>query len=241
MIWNLAIASWLSKIITSLRKISNVASKKFVKLSVQTQVSWFLLIWTVRKKKTLRFKIKLTTCIVFSNVKLPHTRLLSVIRKSCQTILNTLKKTTRNFKKSLSVSCWLISSMKLMQQMFVALHLIFQVWRQLFFQLLKTLKLRWNLSQNLKRSLKRVSIPCLLLKMVRLRSLKIFRLLRKTKLRHVKSLIFMLINCMLSSVTWKNVTCQVFLNPSWVYSSQLVLKLRPLWTNSAVAVLILMR
>ena len=57
------------------------------------------------KKKTLRFKIKLTTCIVFSNVKLPHTRLLSVIRKSCQTILNTLKKTTRNFKKSLSVSC----------------------------------------------------------------------------------------------------------------------------------------
>ncbi|MFR3960334.1 MAG: hypothetical protein ACLTZB_06460 [Streptococcus salivarius] len=38
-----------------LRKISNVASKKFVAI-VQTQVSWFLLIWTVRKKKTLRFR-----------------------------------------------------------------------------------------------------------------------------------------------------------------------------------------
>lgn len=86
-------------------KISNVASKKFAKLSVQTQVSWFLLIWTVRKKKTLRFKKKLTTYIAFSNVKLHHTRLLCVKRKFCQIILSMLKKTTRNFKKSLSVSC----------------------------------------------------------------------------------------------------------------------------------------
>ena len=86
-------------------KISNVASKKFVKLSVLTQVSWFLLIWTVRKKKTLRFKKKLTTCIAFLNVKLPHTRLLCVKRKFCQIISSMLKKTTRNFKKSLSVSC----------------------------------------------------------------------------------------------------------------------------------------
>ena len=82
-------------------KISNVASKKFVKLSVLTQVNWFLLIWTVRKKKTLRFKIKSTTCIVFSNVKLPHTRLLCVIRKFCQTILNTLKKTTKKLQEEL--------------------------------------------------------------------------------------------------------------------------------------------
>lgn len=86
-------------------KISNVASKKFAKLSVQTQVSWFLLIWTVRKKKTLRFKKKLTTYIAFSNVKLHHTRLLCVKRKFCQIISSMLKKTTRNFKKSLSVSC----------------------------------------------------------------------------------------------------------------------------------------
>lgn len=56
---------------------------------------------------------------------------------------------------------------------------------------------------ELEKIFERVSIPCLLLKMVRLRSLKNFRLLRKTKLRHVKNLIFMLINCMLSSVTWK--------------------------------------
>ena len=86
-------------------KISNVASKKFAKLSVQTQVSWFLLIWTVRKKKTLRFKKKLTTYIAFSNVKLHHTRLLCVKRKFCQIISSMLKKTIRNFKKSLSVSC----------------------------------------------------------------------------------------------------------------------------------------
>lgn len=86
-------------------KISNVTSRKFVKLSVQTQVSWFLLIWIVRKKKMLIFKKRLTTCIVFSNVKLHHTRLLCVKRKFCQIISSMLKKTTRNFKKSLSVSC----------------------------------------------------------------------------------------------------------------------------------------
>ena len=86
-------------------KISNVASRKFVKLSVQTQVSWFLLIWIVRKKKTLIFKKRLTTCIAFSNAKLHHTRLLYVKRKFCQIISSMLKKTTRNFKKSLSVSC----------------------------------------------------------------------------------------------------------------------------------------
>ena len=59
----------------------------------------------LRKKKTLRFKKKLTTYIAFSNVKLHHTRLLCVKRKFCQIISSMLKKTTRNFKKSLSVSC----------------------------------------------------------------------------------------------------------------------------------------
>lgn len=44
--------------------------------------------------------------------------------------------------------------------------------------------------------------------------LKIFEISRKMKLRRVMSLMFILINCMLSSVTWKNVIFQVFLNPS---------------------------
>lgn len=57
------------------------------------------------EEETLRFKKKLTTCIAFLNVKLPHTRLLCVKRKFCQIISSMLKKTTRNFKKSLSVSC----------------------------------------------------------------------------------------------------------------------------------------
>ena len=48
---------------------------------------------------------KITTCIAFSNAKLHHTRLLYVKRKFCQIISSMLKKTTRNFKKSLSVSC----------------------------------------------------------------------------------------------------------------------------------------
>ncbi len=86
-------------------KISNVASKKFVKLSVLTQVSWFLLIWTVRKKKTLRFKKKLTTYIAFSNVKLHHTKVVKRHKKILPDYLKHAKENNKNFKKSLSVSC----------------------------------------------------------------------------------------------------------------------------------------
>ena len=95
----------LIKIITSLKKISNVVSKRFVKLSVQIQVSWFLLTWIVRKKKMLRFKIRLTTCIAFLNVKLRLTKLLCVTRKSCQTTSSMLRIIISNFKKNLNVSC----------------------------------------------------------------------------------------------------------------------------------------
>lgn len=87
------------------KKISNVVSKRFVKLSVQIQVSWFLLTWIVRKKKMLRFKIRLTTYIAFLNVKLRLTRLLCVTRKSCQTISSMLRIIISNFKKNLNVSC----------------------------------------------------------------------------------------------------------------------------------------